>query len=553
MGVVLCNPFGFGALSMNRAYRHFAQSFARAGFPALRFDYDGAGDSSGTERDPDRLRAWLDSIHAAAAELRARAGVTDVVLFGVRLGATLAATAAAERGDYAGLIGVVPALQPEALLRELAAFQEWGNLKKSPDGISGIGEGDQEAAGFVFTAPLIAALSAIDLAKQSKAPAPKVMLIDRQDRPGAEPWAARLRELGANVTVQRLPGFREMNVDPHKSVLPEAMIAAATEWLVAQEPSPAVATGAASSPVRTAEVERGVVETAVQFGPSGRTFAIVTSPSEVPRSGRGILLLNAGAQHRIGPNRLWVAFARRWARLGAVTMRIDLSGLGDTPPRPGMAERAVYGSFGALDIAEAATHLREQWGAATVDVVGLCSGGFHAIKAAVAEAPIDRVVSINQEVFFWDPNTPEKVSSFRAAAETKRYGDAALSLASWKKLLRGQVHLDVASRVLRKRLVDLAESQRRRISRGLRIPLPNDLATELRAIAKRKIPIHFVISEGEPVREMLAEHGGSAVNDLERSGALTIETVTGPDHSFTAVWTHRVLQGLLERVLGLAK
>ena len=49
-------------------------------------------------------------------------------------------------------------------------------------------------------------------------------------------------------------------------------------------------------------------------------------------------------------------------------MRLDLSGLGDTPPRPGTKERAVYGPFGALDIAEAATCLREAWGARTVEV-----------------------------------------------------------------------------------------------------------------------------------------------------------------------------------------
>jgi len=66
-GVVLCNPFGYEAMCMHRAYRYFAEAFAHAGFPALRFDYHGTGDSSGKDRDPQRLRAWLDSIHAAAA------------------------------------------------------------------------------------------------------------------------------------------------------------------------------------------------------------------------------------------------------------------------------------------------------------------------------------------------------------------------------------------------------------------------------------------------------------------------------------------------------
>jgi pimeloyl-ACP methyl ester carboxylesterase len=550
-GVVLCNPFGFEALSMHRAYRHFAESFARAGFPALRFDYDGTGDSSGTDRDPERLRAWLDSIHAAAAELRARAGVRDVHLFGVRLGATLAATAAAERDGYAGLIGVVPVLQPAILLRELAALQDWAQLRKSPDGVTGVDAGDQEAAGFVITAPTIAELSAINLARQTRAPARCALVLDRSDRPGAEAWAARLRELGVDVTVRSLAGFLELNVDPHKSVLPESMIAAATEWLATHAPD-AGATGEGKTlAVLEAEIEPGVVETALRLGESQRLFAIVTSPKASTRSVRAVLALNAGAQHRIGPNRLWVAFARRWARLGVVTMRLDLSGLGDTPPRPGTKERAVYGPFGALDIAEAATCLREAWGARTVEVLGLCSGGYHAIKAAAGGAAIDGVVSINQEVFFWDPTSPEKVTGFRAVAESQRYREAALSLDSWRKLLRGQVHVQAASRIFRRRIVDLAAAGGRILARDLRIPLPNDLATELRTIAKRNVQVRFLISAGEPVREMLVEHAGGAVTELEGSGAIAIETAAGPDHTFTAVWTHQVLEMILERMLVL--
>ena len=39
--------------------------------------------------------------------------------------------------------------------------------------------------------------------------------------------------------------------------------------------------------------------------------------------------LNAGPQRRIGPNRMWVETARRWAALGVPTVRIDLTAIGD--------------------------------------------------------------------------------------------------------------------------------------------------------------------------------------------------------------------------------
>ena len=96
--MVLCNPLGYEAMSVHRTYRHLAQQLASSGFYTLRFDYDGTGDSSGTPHDPGRLRAWLDSIAAAVAEVRSRTGSPQVALFGVRFGATLATLAAASRG-----------------------------------------------------------------------------------------------------------------------------------------------------------------------------------------------------------------------------------------------------------------------------------------------------------------------------------------------------------------------------------------------------------------------------------------------------------------------
>ena len=44
-----------------------------------------------------------------------------------------------------------------------------------------------------------------------------------------------------------------------------------------------------------------------------------------------MLFVNAGPQRRTGPNRMWVEAARRWAAAGVPSLRIDLSGIGDSP------------------------------------------------------------------------------------------------------------------------------------------------------------------------------------------------------------------------------
>src|SRR5438128_4798529 len=93
-GVVLCNPFGIEALTAHRAYRHLAERLADAGISAVRFDYHGTGDSSGRDEDPDRLGAWVESTRACMRWLRARDGVSEVALFGVRFGGLIAMQAA---------------------------------------------------------------------------------------------------------------------------------------------------------------------------------------------------------------------------------------------------------------------------------------------------------------------------------------------------------------------------------------------------------------------------------------------------------------------------
>ena len=94
-GVVICNSIGNESLRASRTLRHVAEKLARSGFSVLRFDLDGTGDSAGDEYAANRVGTWLADVDAAVSELRARARVQSVSLVGLRLGATLALTAAA--------------------------------------------------------------------------------------------------------------------------------------------------------------------------------------------------------------------------------------------------------------------------------------------------------------------------------------------------------------------------------------------------------------------------------------------------------------------------
>ena len=65
IGLVICNPFGFEAMSAHLSIRAFAESAANLGIPALRFDYSGAGDSEDLPPAADQWDAWIQDVLAA--------------------------------------------------------------------------------------------------------------------------------------------------------------------------------------------------------------------------------------------------------------------------------------------------------------------------------------------------------------------------------------------------------------------------------------------------------------------------------------------------------
>src|SRR4030081_1104639 len=72
VGVILSRPIGTDQTRSDRVYRPLAERLAVAGFACLRFDPFGTGDSGGDEKAEGLVRAWLDDVGLAAAELRAR-------------------------------------------------------------------------------------------------------------------------------------------------------------------------------------------------------------------------------------------------------------------------------------------------------------------------------------------------------------------------------------------------------------------------------------------------------------------------------------------------
>jgi alpha-beta hydrolase superfamily lysophospholipase len=579
VGLVICNPFGNEAICSHRSLRHLAERAARAGMPVLRFDYAGTGDSAGHDFDPDRVDAWIESIQAAADELRERTGVPKVCFLGVRLGATLCALAAAARNDVVALVTIAPILNGKAYVRELRMLQRASEAKRNSSSHQPSNDALQ-AAGFALTPATQAALSAMDLTRVAP-PAARILILDRAELPAAERWEQHLRSSGVRVERLSVNGYTEMMLDSHETVVPEEILGEALKYLDALKAEWADevcditrmqrASGAPHGlhqigalhvtlpPPTTPDPLLGdqpgtspLLETAVWFGSPRPVFGVVTTPVGPPRpagESRGIVLINSGAVHHVGPNRLYVTLARHLAQRGHVVLRMDISGIGDSPTGSDAAENTVYSRYAVQDVSAAVKYLREEWHLQDIRAAGLCSGAYHAFKAAVAQVPVNGIVLINPLTFFWKEGMSLQYPEYRVAADIMRYRVNMLRPASWLKVLRGQVNLWESSQVLLRRALSLARTPLRSLARALHIPLVDDLPSELQALARAGIRTHCVFAANDPGVELLRDQGGATARKLHARGVLRIELIDDSDHTFTDSTRRAELISALERSL----
>lgn len=178
--VLICPPAALEYIRSHWAMRQLASALARAGFPVLRFDYSGTGDSWGEFTDGS-LRLWQADAAAAARELSDNAGMKKMVVVGLRLGAAVAALAfqnlACEQ-----LILWDPVVRGSEYLATLRALDrkradKWNYPPPPPPppppetGVAG-----EEILGFAFPRRLIEELEGLDLA-DAASPKRSVVLV----------------------------------------------------------------------------------------------------------------------------------------------------------------------------------------------------------------------------------------------------------------------------------------------------------------------------------------------------------------------------------------
>ena len=240
----------------------------------------------------------------------------------------------------------------------------------------------------MYSAETVAALAPLQIGDAGRSLAGRLLVLTRPEQSTRRLAAAMS---SSQVQWETADGQADLlDVGSPYQVLPDSTIDRIAEWLAG---APAAGPTAIRMPAtaRSAVVgkdEHGgpVLESTVRLGPIG-LFGIETVAPEHARRGPTILFLSVANEHHIGPTRLWVELARRWAAVGIRSVRFDLSALGDSPAHTGQDE-FVSRSIHAFDDVLAVARAVSPDDPSDVVLVGLCSSAYQAIESrARADAP----------------------------------------------------------------------------------------------------------------------------------------------------------------------
>ncbi|HEY8312056.1 MAG TPA: alpha/beta fold hydrolase [Gemmatimonadaceae bacterium] len=544
-GVLLCPPLGHEYMCSQRAFRRLARDLGRKGFAVLRFDYPGTGNSESRvaidAESESLVPAWIESISIAADELRRLSGCETLAFVGLRLGATLAVAAAASRTDVESLVIWSPCVDGRSLVRQtrmlaVSAAEHPGDLASESDGL--------ESAGFLLGRNTVSDIVALNF-QAIRFSARDALVLTRDDGPAETRLVDRLVAAGVVCEEERYTNHGSFMVSPLHSVLPTAAIATVVDWVDAHHPVVPIDSrldhASVSSSTNGSDTS-GVRESWVKFS-RGSLVGVLTEPER--RTGQpAVILLNTGADHNVGPHRMYVPLARRWADLGFPVLRFDLAGLGDSKPNEDIPTSESYPDAALDDIRAAVEFMRTEREYPNVLLAGICSGAYHAIHAA--DALTVGIIAVNPPLYYrrGDPIDDDPYSN---EVETRRVTRALRSPAKWRRLVTGRVDFRYSLSVLVGRVYVASRAAAAAVRK---LVTTNNLdrrdATEL---FHEGVATHLVFSDGDASQIFFERAIAPRMQRFRDRENFTVDVVSGADHTFMPIKWQRVLADLMTQRL----
>ncbi|MBL8097674.1 MAG: alpha/beta hydrolase [Anaerolineales bacterium] len=546
--VVICPPVGHEFVNSYRGLRHLADGFAEKGVTTFRMEYQGVGDSSGLDTDPDRLQKWLDSIEQVVKFIKEKCNIQKISLLGLRMGATLASMIS-NKIEIENLMCWVPVVEGRRYIREMLALQKTGeNADLDVDSTT------LEGGGFLITRETMNELLSISLAKIIPN-AKHVFLFNTDDLPIPN----QLIETWSNQNFQfehkTLSGYAEMMATPHNSKVPHYAIEEITSIKIEgntldinifnelknyQQTRFDCYTYGSTAKESTDAGGFPITEILCQ-NPNAPLFGIFSLPLlRDAESKPTVLLLNAGSVHRMGPNRNYVYITRELLSLGYKVFRLDFLGLGDSINPNLDKENDPYMPEALDNIQCTIDYLKMNHNTNEIILIGVCSGAYSAFQFALQREheSVHEILPINPLTFYWKEGMSLDYSPADYYFDWNSYQESMRRKDRWMKLLKDPKRWGVTAKttinVLYIKLAAFLKPFVNQVKRILGAKNIEDLAWDLNVIVRKKMKVKFIFADTDPGYQLLKEGAGKTVNKLLNQKKIRIEFIPKSNHNFSS-------------------
>ncbi len=226
-GVILCHPHAHEYIRCFRAIRELSKRLVNAGCHVLTFDFYGSGDSMGRLEDGE-IAGWQSDLACAIDETKKRFALERVGLVGLRLGASMAASAALDRKDINALVLWEPVVSGKKLIREMLAI-------KSP--VPGVGQAHRlnaelfDVCGHPLTADMMTDLEQLDLTTMPPPAVENLLVLGNGSDDGDARFDALVTGWGLDPAYRRISEARIWRHEPYEAIVPHYTLQSIVDWI----------------------------------------------------------------------------------------------------------------------------------------------------------------------------------------------------------------------------------------------------------------------------------------------------------------------------------
>jgi pimeloyl-ACP methyl ester carboxylesterase len=260
-------------------------------------------------------------------------------------------------------------------------------------------------------------------------------------------------------------------------------------------------------------------EEALLLGPH-RSLVGIYTPADACEAGEKseltFIFLNSGLIHRVGPERLYVKVARALATQGISSLRVDLSGIGDSSVRPDSCSQEELAVREPKEIMDDL----EKRGDCNFILFGICAGAKYALKAAAEDMRVKAVVLVNLAL------SDEPDSNRSTQAQAQYYlRHSFWNPRAWVNLFVGKVNykrlLKTIGIQIRNKVIKRSQSNQ---------TLGDIIRAEFEPALAKNISMLALLSDQHAQYAQLV---GDSLQDLQQEGQLQVKTRAETDHLFT--------------------